>query len=303
MEARAPHQRGKGSRTVCIDAFGQLEKGAEWKLVRRIREAKGVVLGRDTGPCGEEKADSGPHKVLEHFGIGHSCRTLRQKLRKSPVVIRSVEVVYDQKNLRAELCQPVQIKAIERADIRAVHGKGVAEADRRNRAHKVAGIDGVNTGESVGARGKDGGERCFAACAFAADEEGRRGVVKKSTDLIQLLLAAKEQARWRRERCRCNGRSRRRLCFPDLDAQKLDRGRGDQTAKVLAAVTQECGEDQPGECRAQMPAQSVCVSTVSLRCFILLQTGADIHEDVIPVLRIHLRRQPVLLIGAGLQKC
>ena len=188
-----------GPGTVCIDVFGQLEKGAEWKLVRRIREAKGVVLGRDTGPCGEEKADSGPHKVLEYFGIGRSCRTLRQQLRKGPVVIRSVEVVYDQKNLRAELCQPVQIEVIKRADIRAVHGKGVAEADRRNRAHKVAGIDGVNTGESVGAGGKDGGERCFATCAFAADEEGRRGVVKKSTDLIQLLLAAKKQTRYRRE--------------------------------------------------------------------------------------------------------
>ena len=51
-----------------------------------------------------------------------------------------------------------------------------------------------------------------------------------------------------------------------------------------------------------MPAQSVRVCAVSLRCFIRLQAGADIHEDVIPVLRIHLRRQPVFLIGAGLQK-
>ena len=184
-----------GPGTVCVDAFGQLEKSAERKLVRRVREAKGIVLGRDTGPCGEEKAYPGPHKVLEYFGIGHSCRTLRQQLRKGPVVIRSVEVVYDQKNLRAELCQPVQIEVIERADIRAVHGKGVAEADRRNCAHKVAGIDGVDTGEPVGTGGKGGGERCFATCAFAADEKGRSRAVKKSTDLIQLLLAAKEQTR------------------------------------------------------------------------------------------------------------
>ena len=42
-----------GPGTVCVDAFGQLEKSAERKLVRRVREAKGVILGRNAGPCGE----------------------------------------------------------------------------------------------------------------------------------------------------------------------------------------------------------------------------------------------------------
>ena len=51
-----------------------------------------------------------------------------------------------------------------------------------------------------------------------------------------------------------------------------------------------------------MTAQSIRVCTASLRGFIPLQARADIHEYVIPVLRIHLWRQPIFLVGAGLQK-
>ena len=51
-----------------------------------------------------------------------------------------------------------------------------------------------------------------------------------------------------------------------------------------------------------MPAQDVRIRAVGLGRLILVQAGADIHENVIPVLRIHLRGQPLFLIGAGFQK-
>ena len=51
-----------------------------------------------------------------------------------------------------------------------------------------------------------------------------------------------------------------------------------------------------------MPAQDVRIRAVGLRRLILVQAGADVHEDVIPVLRIHLGCQPLLLVGTGIQK-
>ena len=216
--------------------------------------------------------------------------------------MRRVEVVDDQKHPGTVLREPAQVEFVERSDVRAIHRQRVAEADRRDRIHEVAGINGINADEPVGVRGESGGERCFAACAFAADEERRLRAVKIPPDLLQFPLAAKEQGRNGRERCGRDGGSGGGLGFFDADAEELDGGRRDQAAEVLAAVAEERGEDQPGERCAQVAAQGVRVRAVVPRRLVLVQAGADVHEDVIPVLRIHLRRQPLLLVGAGLEE-
>ena len=162
-----------GPGAVRVDAFGKCEKSFYRQFVRRVRETEGGVLGRNTCPCGEKKPDSGSHQVFQYVRICHfmpgalrqRCNIsypipgiLRQQLRESPVVIGSVKVVDDQQDPRTKLRHPAHIEVIERADIRAFHGKRVAEADRRDRAHEVTGIDGVNAGEVVGAGGESGGE-------------------------------------------------------------------------------------------------------------------------------------------------
>ena len=143
---------------VCVNAFGKCEKSVQRHLVRPVREAKRGILRRHSSSCSKEKANASPHQIFEHFRICHPMRLLRQQLRKGPVVPGRIEVVNDQENPVPVLRHPAQVKVVKRINLRMIHGKRVAEANRRDRVHKVVGINSVNTCEAVGSGGIGAGE-------------------------------------------------------------------------------------------------------------------------------------------------
>ena len=63
-----------GPAAVRIDLFGKRKESAQRQLVLRVGETQRGVLGRHTGPRGEEEPDAGPHEIFQNVGVGQRGR-------------------------------------------------------------------------------------------------------------------------------------------------------------------------------------------------------------------------------------
>ena len=73
-----------GPAAVRIDLFGKRKESAQRQLVLRVGETQRGVLGRHTGPRGEEEPDAGPHEIFQNVGVGQGgCAVLRSRASHS----------------------------------------------------------------------------------------------------------------------------------------------------------------------------------------------------------------------------